>query len=74
MQDAGADGLRAKPDGDQAADTYEQSDKTVSFDGDAKKAKMSDADYTKAYSDADERYAKMLSTLTAQAKGKKSGS
>ena len=74
VQDAGADGLRAKPDGDQAADTFEQSDKTVSFDGDAKKAKMSDADYTKAYSDADERYAKMLSTLTAQVKGKKAGS
>jgi hypothetical protein len=35
---------------------------------------MSDADYTKAYSDADERYAKMLSTLTAQVEGEEAGS
>ena len=74
VQDAGADGLRAKPDGDQAADTVERADKTVVFDGEPKKAKMSEADYTKAYADADERYAKMLSALVAQVKGKKSGS
>jgi hypothetical protein len=74
VQDAGADGLRSKPDGDQAADTFEQGDKSVVFDGEPKKAKMSEADYSKAYSDADERYAKMLSTLAAQVKGKKAGS
>ena len=74
VQDAGADGLRAKPDGDQAADTFEQSDKTINFDGDAKKAKMTDADYGKAYTDADERYAKMLSALLSQVKAKKAGS
>jgi hypothetical protein len=74
VQDAGADGLRPKPEGDQAADTYERSDKTINFEGDPKKAKMTDADYTKAYADADERYAKMLSALLAQVKGKKPGS
>ena len=74
VQDAGADGLRVKPDGAQAADTVEQADKTVVFDGEPKKAKMSEADYTKAYGDADERYAKMLSVLVTQAKGKKTGS
>jgi hypothetical protein len=74
VQDAGADGLRAKPDGDQAADSFEHGDKSISFDGDAKKAKMAEADYTKAYTDADDRYAKMLSTLVAQVKAKKSGS
>jgi hypothetical protein len=74
VQDAGADGLRAKPDGDQAADSVEHGDKTVVFDGEPKKAKMSEADYTKAYADADERYGKMLSVLVAQVKGKKSGS
>ena len=74
VQDAGADGLRAKPDGDQAADAYEQADKTINFEGDAKKAKMSDADYVKAYADADERYARMLSALVAQVKAKKAGS
>jgi hypothetical protein len=74
VQDAGADGLRMKPDGDQAADTVEHGDKTVVFDGEPKKAKMSEADYSKAYADADERYAKMLSVLVTQAKGKKGGS
>ncbi len=74
VQDAGADGLRVKPDGDQAADSVEQGDKSISFEGDAKKAKMAEADYTKAYADADDRYAKMLSTLTAQIKTKKAGS
>ena len=74
VQDAGADGLRVKPDGDQAADTVERADKTVVFDGEPKKAKMSDADYAKAFTDADERYAKMLTALIAQVKGKKAGS
>jgi hypothetical protein len=74
VQDAGADGLRSKPDGDQAADTVEQAEKTIAFEGDAKKAKMAEADYTKAYADADDRYAKMLSALVAQVKAKKAGS
>jgi hypothetical protein len=74
VQDSGADGLRTKPDGDQAADTFEHADKTITFEGDGKKAKMSDAEYAKAFADADERYAKMLSMLLAQVKGKKSGS
>ncbi len=74
VQDAGADGLRPKPDGDQAADAFENGDKSISFEGDAKKAKMAEADYTKAFADADERYAKMLSALTAQIKAKKAGS
>ena len=75
VQDQGADGLSARADGDQPADSWDEKDKTVAFDGDWKKAKIAEADYTKAYTDADERYAKMLSTLLAQAKGlKKAGS
>ena len=38
-------------------------------DGDRKKAKIAEADYLKSFADADDRYAKMLSTLLAQAKG-----
>ena len=61
--------------GDQPADSWDEKDKTVAFDGDWKKAKIAEAEYTKTYTDADERYAKMLSTLLAQAKGlKKAGS
>lgn len=74
IQDQGADGLVAKPSGDAAADSCDEDTKSVSFDGDWKKAKISEADYTKAFSDADDRYAKMLSMLLAQVKKAKSGS
>ena len=49
---------------------WDEGTKSTAFDGEWKKAKMSEADYTKAYTDADERYAKMLSLLLAQAKQK----
>jgi hypothetical protein len=68
IQDQGCDGLNAHPGGDQPADTWDEGDKNFAFDGDWKKAKIAEADYTKKYSDADDRYAKMLSTLLAQAK------
>jgi hypothetical protein len=64
--DTGVDGLAAKP-GDGGADSFEQGPKQVLFDGEWKKAKLSEEDYMKAFSDADERYAKMLSLLAAQA-------
>jgi len=68
IQDQGADGLNARPDGDGPADLWDEGDKSMAFDGDWKKAKIAEADYTKHYMDADERYAKMLSALVAQAK------
>ena len=66
-QDVSADGLSFKSDG--AADAWEQSNKTLSFEG-WKKAKMSEEDYTKAYAEADQQYARFLSLLLAQAKTK----
>ena len=60
--------LNFRPDGDDGADVWDEGDKSLAFDGDWKKAKISEADYTKAYTEADERYAKMLSLLLAQAK------
>ena len=74
VQDQGADGLVAKPSGDQLADSWDEGDKSVSFDGDWKKAKIAEAEYTKSFNDADDRYAKMLSMLLAQAKKAKAGS
>ena len=71
VMDQGADGLVAKP-GDNPADSWEQNNKTTAFDGDWKKAKISEEEYTKAFATADERYAKILSLLTEQAR--KSGS
>jgi hypothetical protein len=66
--DMNCDGLVSKPDGDAVPDSWEADKQSVSFDGDWKKAKLSEADYMKAYSTADERYARMLALLTAQAK------
>jgi hypothetical protein len=74
VQDQGADGLVAKPSGDQPADSWDEGDKSVSFDGDWKKAKKAEAEYTKSFTEADDRYAKMLSMLLAQAKKAKAGS
>jgi hypothetical protein len=70
IQDQSANGLLSKPNGDDPADTWEEGSKTVTFDGEWKKAKLSEADYMKAFADADERYAKILGVLMAQAKGK----
>ena len=75
VMDQGADGLMPKLSGDSsAADSFDEGDKSVSFDGDWKKAKITEADYTKAFADADDRYAKLLSMLVAQAKKSKAGS
>ena len=70
IQDQRCDGLIAKAGGDDVADMWDEGDKSTAFDGEWKKAKMSEADYTKRYTEADERYAKMLSLLLAQAKQK----
>ncbi len=67
-QDISADGLAFKTE-DGAADSWEQANKTISFEG-WKKAKMSEEDYTKAYTEADQQYARILSLLLAQAKPK----
>lgn len=65
--DANCDGLSAKSNEDQAADSYEFGKTQVSFEG-AKKAKMSDADYGKAFSDADTSYSRVLQLLINQLK------
>ncbi len=71
VMDTSADGLVARP-GDGAADSWEQGDKTTAFDGDWKRAKLSEADYDRAFTEADERYARILAILAEHAK--KSGS
>jgi hypothetical protein len=68
VMDQGADGLAYRPAGGLAVDSWEEHAKTTEFNGAWKKAKISEADYTKAYTDADERYARMLSLLVAEVK------
>lgn len=68
VMDTFADGLVIKPKGDAPADSVERGTVTVSFDGDPKKAKMSDADYAKAFSECDAAYSHMLQLLITKLK------
>jgi hypothetical protein len=68
IEDPGADGLKAKREDNQPFDQVDIGGKKTMFDGDWKKQKVSEQDYMKAFSAADERYAELLAALLAQAK------
>jgi hypothetical protein len=68
VMDQGANGLIGRPGDDQPSDTWEQGNKTLAFDGDWRKAKLSEEEYMKTFSSADERYARILTLLAEQAK------
>jgi hypothetical protein len=66
--DTGADGLKPKKD-ENRFDQCDMGPRSFTFDGDWKKQKMnSEEDYNKAFSEADDKYAKILAALIAQAK------
>ncbi len=67
VQDQLGDGLLVKPADDSPADVWEAS-KTVTFDGDWRKGKLSEEEYNKAYAEADAKYAEMLSVLLKSTK------
>ena len=66
--DANADGLLPKPGDDQAFDSAERGGSQFTFDGAWKKAKMTEAEYLKAFGDIDAAYAKALQLLIGQLK------
>jgi hypothetical protein len=68
VEDLFADGLKAKRDEDRPYDTYELAGKRTAFDGKWKDQKLSEQDYMKAWTAADEAYADMLTALLAQVK------
>jgi hypothetical protein len=68
VQDGAADGLRPKNADNQAPDIYEAAGKQTIFDGDAKKQKLSEQEYQKVFTDADERYTEILTALLGQLK------
>jgi len=68
IEDPGADGLKVKRENNQPFDQAEMSGKRTMFDGDWKAQKLSEQDYMKAFSAADERYAQILTALLAQLK------
>jgi type II secretory pathway pseudopilin PulG len=68
VEDAAGDGLKPKVGDNQAFDTYEAGGKRTQFDGEWKKQKLTEQEYMKIFSAADERYSEMLMALLAQLK------
>lgn len=69
IEDLGADGLKATKDENQPYDTYENNTlRRFAFDGDWKKHKISEDEYMKTFSQADERYTQILTALLAHLK------
>jgi len=66
LEDPGADGLKAKREENQAFDSYEADGKRTMFNSDWKAQKISEQDYMKAFSSADDRYTQILTALIAQ--------
>jgi hypothetical protein len=68
VMDTYADGLVAKPSGTNAPDSVENGTAHATFDGEWKKAKITEADYLKTFSDLDAAYARVLQGLINQLK------
>ena len=68
VEDLGADGLKAKREENQPFDSVEINGARVMLDGDWKKQKLSEDDYLKTFSAADDRYSQILTALLAQLK------
>ena len=68
IEDLGVDGLQAKREENRPFDSAESMGKRTAFDGDWKKQQLSEQEYGKIYSAADERYSQMLAALLAQLK------
>ena len=63
ISDLGANGLQFRREKNQPFDTVDVTGKTTAFDGDWRKAKLSEQEYTKIYLSHDEAYSQMLQAL-----------
>jgi hypothetical protein len=68
ISDLGANGLQFKRQKNDPFDTADIGDKSYQFDGDWKRAKISQDEYTRAYQSTDTEYAQMLQALLEQLK------
>jgi hypothetical protein len=68
IEDMAVDGLKAKREENQPYDTYEVGGKRTVFDSDWKRQKLTEQDYIKAFSTADDQYTHILTTLLSQLK------
>lgn len=63
ISDLGANGLQFKREKNQPFDSVDAVGKTTAFDGDWRKAKLSEQEYTKIYTAHDEDYSQTLQAL-----------
>lgn len=70
IEDLLANGLAVKPAKNQGPDVATMGGRTVSFDGQWRKAKIQEADYTAAFASAEQEYTRLLGLLLAQSKVK----
>jgi hypothetical protein len=63
IMDLGADGLRFKREANQPFDTADVGGKSYRFDGEWGKAKLTEEEYRKTYTETDEEYAQLLQAL-----------
>jgi hypothetical protein len=69
VTDLGPDGLKPKPDQKSGpADSHDLAMKTMRFDGNWREDKMSEADYMKAYAEADAAYTRAIQALIEEIK------
>ncbi|MBM3777735.1 MAG: hypothetical protein FJW23_05780 [Acidimicrobiia bacterium] len=68
VSDLGVDGLKARRRANEPFDTVEIAGKSVAFDGDWKKASLSEAEYMTTFAAAEKEYTQMLQALIAQLK------
>ena len=66
IQDSLGDGLKPKIGDNQPFDIYEDGGRRTMFDGNWKNQKLSEQEYMKIFSAADERYTQILTALLAQ--------
>jgi hypothetical protein len=63
VSDLGANGLKFRREKNEAPDTVETGGTTLTLDGEWRKAKLSEADYTKQFQANDERYRRMVEAM-----------
>jgi hypothetical protein len=68
VADFGANGLQPRRRDNQAADTVDLAGKSLSFDGEWERAKLSEQQYMQTFQATDTDYARMLEALLAQLK------
>jgi hypothetical protein len=68
ISDGGADGLRSRREPNQPFDSQDAGGKSVRFDGNWREDKMSEQDYMKIFTQADEAYMTALQALVSELK------